>query len=75
MGVIQRQTEPELSRLWARMGEYPDTDFYVPIVSFLASQIPPIGRKLNLDLAPVPGQGTQRASDRGPVCQRQPGNS
>ena len=34
LGILQRQTEPEFSRLIRRIGEHRPTDFFVPIVSF-----------------------------------------
>jgi tRNA(fMet)-specific endonuclease VapC len=34
LGIIQRQSEPEFSRLWARISKHPPTAFNTSIVSF-----------------------------------------
>ena len=34
LGIIQRQTEPEFSRLWARISRHPPNAFSTSIVSF-----------------------------------------
>ncbi|MGD9632519.1 MAG: type II toxin-antitoxin system VapC family toxin [Pirellulales bacterium] len=34
LGIIQRQTEPEFSRLLGRIGKHQPAEFFVPIVSF-----------------------------------------
>jgi tRNA(fMet)-specific endonuclease VapC len=34
LGIIQRQTEPEFSRLWTRIDQHPPTAFSTSIVSF-----------------------------------------
>src|SRR5437773_2520503 len=34
LGIMQRQTEPEFSRLRSRMGQHPPSLFFVSIVSF-----------------------------------------
>jgi tRNA(fMet)-specific endonuclease VapC len=34
LGIMQRQTEPEFSRLIGRIGEHQPTEFLIPIVSF-----------------------------------------
>ena len=34
LGIIQRQTQPEFSRLIVRIGQHPPAAFFAPIVSF-----------------------------------------
>jgi tRNA(fMet)-specific endonuclease VapC len=34
ISVVQRQSEPEYRRLWARLSAHNSSDFYVPIISF-----------------------------------------
>src|SRR5438093_13740810 len=34
VGIIQRQAEPEFSRLWTRISQHPPEAFYVSIISF-----------------------------------------
>src|SRR5687768_2928358 len=34
LGIIQRRTQPEFDRLWARIKQHPQTAFFTTIVSF-----------------------------------------